>query len=90
MIANTGKIGSKKTHIMYNANLSFNLLRKYLRETINSGLVLKGSKYFIITEKGKEFLDKFEEYEKERLALERERKKIHVGKEELERLLAQE
>ncbi|MGD8506064.1 MAG: winged helix-turn-helix domain-containing protein [Candidatus Bathyarchaeota archaeon] len=56
----------KKTRIMYQANLSYKLLCKYLDEVIAAGLVSceKGDCY-ILTVKGKEFLKRHEEYSKQ-------------------------
>jgi len=59
--------GAKKTRIMYQANLSYKLLTQYLNATLKAGLVKFGTKnYYILTQKGKEFLAKFGEYSKTR------------------------
>ncbi len=57
----------KPTHIMYKSNLSHTLMKSYLEELINKEFVketsreYKGHKhsYFIITDKGLQFLEKF-------------------------------
>jgi predicted transcriptional regulator len=56
--------GAKKTRIMYQANLSYNLLKRYLTETLEAGLVSidKDKKLYITTQKGEVFLKKYEEY----------------------------
>jgi len=56
--------GAKKTKIMYQANLSYNLLKRYLAETLEAGLIVvdKDEKLYIITQKGEVFLKKYEEY----------------------------
>ncbi len=61
----------KKTRIMYQANLSYKLLCKYLDEVIAAGLVRceNGDRY-VLTFKGKEFLDRHEEYSKRCKSLE--------------------
>lgn len=50
----------RPTHIQYAANLSYRRLTRYLDELAEQGLVekksIKGKKYFILTERGKEFL----------------------------------
>jgi len=57
--------GAKKTHIMYQANLSYKLLCRYLTEVMRAGLVsLKGEECYGLTKKGQEFLDRFGEYSK--------------------------
>ena len=59
--------GAKKTRIMYNANLSYKLLIYYLNDVVEGGLVTLGTKnYYVLTQKGKEFLAKFGEYCKSR------------------------
>ena len=55
--------GSKKTRIMFQANLSHRLLRRYLDTTLEAGLVcLNDSSEYVITPKGRLFLEKFREY----------------------------
>jgi predicted transcriptional regulator len=56
--------GAKKTRIMYQANLSYDLLKRYLTEVLEAGLISinKDEKSYIITQKGEVFLKKYEEY----------------------------
>jgi len=59
--------GSRKTRIMYQGNLSFDLLQKYLDMLVNFGLleVRGGSeKSYIATEKGRRFLEDYRELQK--------------------------
>ena len=67
--------GAKKTRIMYQANLSFKLLCRYLGEVMDAGLVCfdDGNSY-VLTSKGKEFLSKYDEYSRRR-----ERLKVHLN-----------
>jgi predicted transcriptional regulator len=52
-----------KTRIMYQANLSYKLLEKYLRIVSGLGLVrVEGQKYHL-TEKGGEFLRKYNRFQ---------------------------
>lgn len=52
--------GTSKTRIMHSANLSFQLLEKYLETVISSGLIeVKGSAY-TLTDRGRVFLKKYE------------------------------
>jgi predicted transcriptional regulator len=54
--------GANKTRIMFNANLSFKLLEKYLEVVVGSGFVrLEGSRYEL-TERGREFLKRYRDY----------------------------
>lgn len=52
----------KKTHITYKANLDSRLATKYMKSLLKLGLVDKSSKdnsYFIITQKGRDFLKQY-------------------------------
>lgn len=64
--------GAKKTQIMYGANLSHVLLKRYLTEVMNAGLVSfeGGADCYRLTRKGWEFLSKFGEYSRRRKKLE--------------------
>jgi predicted transcriptional regulator len=53
---------SFKTKIMYQANLSYALLERYLSDLIIKGLINKKKKLYILTLKGQEYLDKFDDY----------------------------
>ena len=54
--------GSKKTRIMYFANLSYVLLKKYLDDTLRVGLLRFDGKSYVVTERGRTFLDRFSEF----------------------------
>jgi len=56
-------VETKKTRIMYQANLSYRLMEKYLNSLLESGLMERndGSSY-LITWKGKNFLQMYEDY----------------------------
>ena len=58
--------GTKVTHLMYKANLSYFTLRRYVRTALKRGLIsqVKNSDGFVVyrtTEKGKLLLDKLRE-----------------------------
>jgi len=56
---------AKKTRIMYQANLSYRLLCRYLDKVMDAGLVrFEGDDCYVLTGKGKEYLDRHEEYSK--------------------------
>jgi len=56
---------AKKTQIMYQANLSYTLLCRYLNDVLNAGLVnLENGDSYVLTAKGKEFLNRHKEYSK--------------------------
>jgi predicted transcriptional regulator len=54
---------SNKTRILYDAHLNYRLLEKYLKILIQTGLLkLVDDSHYEITRKGKDFLQKYEEY----------------------------
>lgn len=57
------RTGARKTRIMYQANLSFTMLKKYLDYALDTELVAcpDGSCY-VATEKGHEFLERYDKY----------------------------
>lgn len=59
--------GARKTHIMYQANLSYKLLIKYLDVVLECGLVrMDGNEGYVVAPKGERFLQKFYLYLKRR------------------------
>jgi len=59
----SGNDDTRKTRIMYFANLSWDLLNRYLNDLMEAGLVsLDSSGYYVLTSKGKLFLYRFSEY----------------------------
>lgn len=56
---------ARKTRIMYQANLSYKLLCRYLDEVVDAGLVRpEDDECYVLTAKGNEFLGRHEEYTK--------------------------
>ena len=83
--------GSKKTHIMYGANLSYKLLLRYLEHILDAGLVeYDGNSYYTITEKGKRFLKLYQDYEKECVELEKRITCLNCERDTLEKMLTPE
>jgi len=78
--------GAKKTRIMYVANLSYKLLGKYLKKTIEANLLNFNNDYFEVTEKGRLFLERFKDFSSRYAKLEREREEISFEREVLERM----
>jgi dTDP-glucose pyrophosphorylase/predicted transcriptional regulator len=79
---------ARKTQIMYQANLSYRLLCRYLDEVTKTGLiVLQDTDRYVLSEKGKEYLDKHEEYSKRRENLEKQRFSADDARLSLERLI---
>ena len=48
--------GANKTKVMYKANLSHNLLEKYLEVLLDKGLLIIADNVYYTTEKGREFI----------------------------------
>jgi len=79
---------ARKTQIMYQANLSYHLLCRYLGEVTKTGLiVLQDKDRYVLSEKGKEYLDKHEEYSKRCRNLEKQRFSANDAKIRLEKLI---
>ena len=78
---------AKKTQIMYQANLSYKLLCRYLREVQGAGLVsFENEECYVLTAKGKEFLNKHEEYSKRCRSLEERLNHVNHEKIVLEKM----
>jgi predicted transcriptional regulator len=75
----------RKTRIMYQANLSYRLLCRYLEEVLDAGLVKsEDDDCYVLTAKGREFLDKHEEYAKRCRNLEKHLDDVNSEKSALE------
>ncbi len=81
------KGGARKTRIMYQANLSFRLLTRYLRYALETELVsapCSGDDCYKITPRGNEFLEKYTKYAMRSVQLEEQRQVIAKEKAMLE------
>jgi len=65
--------GAKKTQIMYQANLSYRLLTKYLEEVRKAYLLSfeRKQRRYIVTSKGQQFLEVYKEYSKRNKVVEK-------------------
>ena len=80
--------GAKKTHVMYQANLSYTLLSRYLNEVLESGLVSRDNEdRYRLTRRGKKFLDRFNEYSKRCEQVEQQLNNVNDEKTVLENLI---
>lgn len=80
--------GAKKTWIMYQANLSYKLLSRYLDEVMNAGLVsFEKENRYVLTSRGEEFLKKCNEYHKQCKQLEEQITSVQGERAELENML---
>ncbi|MDH5754676.1 MAG: winged helix-turn-helix domain-containing protein [Candidatus Bathyarchaeota archaeon] len=78
--------GAKKTRIMYVANLSHKLLEKYLKKTVEAGLIRANKDYYEVTEKGRVFLERFGDFSSRYSKIEREFEEMSFEREVLERM----
>ena len=77
--------GARKTQIMYQANLSYKLLVRYLKDVIDMGLVkMKDENTYELTEKGLKFLEQFEGYYERRVEVEEQLNGVQDEKVRLE------
>ncbi len=61
-ILRTARVGAKKTRIVYQANLNFKIVEKYLRNLISKGyLEPDGDGVYVTTSKGIGFIQRYEE-----------------------------
>jgi predicted transcriptional regulator len=83
-----GNGSAKKTQIMYGANLSYTVLSRYLAEVLNACLLkFEGSKcHYVLTEKGKRFLQHYREYSKRNRHVERQLETVNAKRKVLEEL----
>ena len=79
---------ARKTRIMYQANLSYRLLQKYLREIKRSNLVMydRNGRCYLLTNKGKEFLESYKEYSRRANFVEKHINNFKLKEKALERL----
>ena len=61
---------ARKTQIMYQAYLSYKLLKRYLNDVVNAGLVCNDGNCYNLTPKGERFLTRFGEYHRSREVVE--------------------
>jgi predicted transcriptional regulator len=82
--------GAKKTHIMGQANLNYKLLTKYLKEVVKTGLVRfeRAENCYVLTSKGKEFLERYKEYSRRNKHVEKQSNDLHNRRKALIDLLS--
>jgi predicted transcriptional regulator len=78
----------KKTQIMYQANLSYKVLMKYLKEVRNASLINfeHEKKCYRLTSKGNKFLEAYKRYSRHQRQLERQQNEAENKKQVLEEL----
>ncbi|MGB9854103.1 MAG: winged helix-turn-helix domain-containing protein [Candidatus Bathyarchaeales archaeon] len=80
--------GARKTQIMYGANLSYSVLLRYLRIVLDACLVRfeEGRRCYVLTARGREFLERYREYSMRSKHLERQLRNMRAERRVLEGL----
>jgi predicted transcriptional regulator len=74
----------RKTKIMYDAHLNFQILEKYLKNLLKSNLIkIVDDNYYLVTLKGKDFIKKYKNYVNRCNRIGKEIKYVHKEKKEL-------
>jgi predicted transcriptional regulator len=58
-ILEVSRMGARKTQIVYQSNLNFRMVKKYLKRLIEGGLLQAGDRFYITTAKGLRFLEQY-------------------------------
>ena len=89
-ILNVTSKSARKTQIMYQANLSYKVLQKYLATIVSAELISfeDDSQLFLLTDKGREFLDAYDKYSKTNKHVEKRLDEVATKKKVLEDLSA--
>ena len=77
---------AKRTQIMYQANLSYKVLMRYLDEVVAASLLRfeNERQLYVLTEKGKQFLAAYKEYFKTNKCIEKRLDEMRIKKNTLE------
>ena len=80
--------GAKKTQIMYQANLSYRLLQKYLQEVKKAYLLNfeRKERRYVLTSRGHQFLEVYKEYAKRNRVVEKTLNDVNGKRQMLEAL----
>ena len=91
-ILNVASRNAKKTQIMYQANLSYRVMQRYLAEIAGAQLISfeDGSHSYTLTDKGREFLEAYGKYSKTNKHVEKRLNDIATKKKVLEELCPDE
>ena len=89
-ILKIAKKNPKKTQIMYQANLSYKILQKYLENLITTDLICFQEKNhcYNLTAKGQVFLDTYQDYAQSNRSVEKYLNDILIRKKVLNRLIS--
>jgi predicted transcriptional regulator len=79
---------AKKTQIMYQANLSYKVLQRYLRDITAASLIdfETAEQCYVLTSKGRDFLEAYKDYAKTNKSIEKRLNDVDNKKKSLEEL----
>jgi predicted transcriptional regulator len=79
---------ARKTQIMYQANLSYKVLIRYLRKVSEASLIDfdREMQYYVLTDKGREFLEAYKDFDRTNKSLEKYLNDASSKKKTLEKL----
>ena len=82
---------AKKTQIMYQANLSYKVLQRYLGEIANASLIrFEGhNQHYLLTGKGQDYLEAYKEYTRSSKSMEKRFNDFSTKRKILEELCPQ-
>ena len=83
---------AKKTQIMYQANLSYKVLQRYLKDVTEASLIRLETEEqcYVLTRKGREFLEAYKDYAKTNKSIEKRLNDVDSKKKSLEELCSNE
>lgn len=83
---------AKKTQIMYQANLSYKVLQRYLRDVTAASLIdfEITEQCYVLTSKGQDFLEAYKDYAKTNKSIEKRLNDVDNKKKNLEELCSNE
>ena len=61
-ILRIARVGAKKTHLVYKANLNFKIIKRYLSRLSERSLISSDNGQYITTEEGVKFLDNYQKF----------------------------
>jgi predicted transcriptional regulator len=91
-ILNVASRNAKKTQIMYQANLSYRVMQRYLAEIVGAQLIAfeDEKQHYSLTNKGREFLEAYEKYSRTNKHVEKRLNDVASKKKVLEELCPDE
>ncbi len=83
---------AKKTQIMYQANLSYKVLQRYLTDITAASLIdfETAEQCYVLTQKGRDFLEAYKDYAKTNKSIEKRLNDVDNKKKNLEELCSNE